>query len=160
MTANKLEKARAAAAKAAEELAALEAAEAAEAAQTDAERKERAREYSRDFLARWHELANDAVNDYERADTYDPDSMAFLEGLIQFATAREKRRHVLSEAQLAEAALGVPSNESRVPENRYYSLDVVNHIENIIRKEVTRRATPFAEELEAQREAYVNGGKG
>ncbi|MFC9285343.1 hypothetical protein [Streptomyces sp. NPDC057052] len=160
MTDAKLEKVRAAAAKAVEELATLEAAEAAKAAQNAAEREERAREYSRDFLTRWHELANDVADDYENADTYDPDSMAFLEGLVQFATAREKRRHVLSEAQLAESVLGVPSNESMVPESRYYSLDVVGHIENIVRKEVTRRAASFAEELEAQREAHVNGGKG
>ncbi|WP_328561807.1 hypothetical protein [Streptomyces coelicoflavus] len=157
MTDVKLQKARAAAAKAAEELAALEAAEAAKAAQIAAEREERAREYSRDYLTRWRELASNATK-YERVDTYDPESMGFLEGIVRMATGREKRSHILNEARRAESVLEVPMDKTGVPDDRHFELGIVAHIERIIREEVRRRSAEFAEELEAQREAYVNGG--
>ncbi|MGV9322463.1 hypothetical protein [Streptomyces sp. NPDC003660] len=159
MTDPKLQKAREAAAKAQRELEALEAAEAENAAKLAAEREERALKYDRGFFKDWRALAEKAVS-YERdADTYDPATMGFLEGVIRLAAAREKRRYVLQAAQRAEATMGIPSSQSTVPESRHYSFDVVGHITGIIEREAARRAAEFADELDAKRETYVNGGE-
>jgi hypothetical protein len=152
----KVEKARAAAQKAAEDLAALEAAEAEKAAQIAAEREERAREYDRELLANWRALAAEATGD-RASEEYDPKTMGFLEGVIQIATGRVNRGAVLYAAQNAETALGVLAKERSVPEPRDYPLDILRHIEQIVQHEVRRRAADFADELEAKREAYVNG---
>jgi hypothetical protein len=158
MTDTKLQKAREAAAKAQRELEALEAAEAERAAKLAAEREERAREYSRDFLANWQELAREATKTERPTMDYDPVALGFLEGLIQFAASREKRRHVLQFAQDAESTLGVPSNMTTIPSNdRPYEIDVVSVLQQVVRREAGRRAAEFADELAAKREAFING---
>lgn len=155
----KIDKARAAAEKARQELEALETAEAENAAKLAAEREERALQYDREFFKDWRALAEEAVS-YERdSDTYDPATMGFLEGMIRLAAAREKRRYVLQAAQRAEATMGIPSSQSTVPESRHYSFDVVGHITGIIEREAARRAAAFGGELDAKREAYVNGSE-
>ncbi|MFI1834026.1 hypothetical protein [Streptomyces olivaceoviridis] len=159
MTDAKLQKAREAALKAQRELEALEAAEAEKAAKLAAEREGRAREYDRDFLGGWQALAAEVATVERDADTYDPATMGFLEGVIRLAAAREKRRYVLQAAQSAEATMGIPSSHSTVPESRPYALDVLGHITGIIEREAARRAGEFADELDAKREAYVNGSE-
>jgi hypothetical protein len=108
MSAIDVEKARKAAEAAAERLADAEAAEDARLAQVAAERAERAREYDRELLSRWAEIATEA-RDSEgyKALEYDPNTMPFLEGLIRFAAAREKRRIVVQAAQNAESTLEI-----------------------------------------------------
>lgn len=154
----KIEKARAAAQKAAEDLAALEAAEAEKAAQIEAQRHERGIEYDREFLPTWSALAQEAANNYDLSEDYDPKTLGFLEGLIQYATARANRNVVLIEAQRAESSLGFNSRERNVPEPRLHSTDILKHLDVIVRREVERRSADFADELDAKRDAYVNGG--
>ncbi|MFE3407334.1 hypothetical protein ACFXMT_03140 [Streptomyces mirabilis] len=155
MTENALEKARKAAEAAAAKLAEAEAAEAARQAEIAAQRRKREREYSEGFLSRWSELASDAAA-HERVSDYDPGSMGFLEGVIRMATAREKRTAVLTEAQRAENVLAVPVDKRAVPDSRHYTLDILGHLEEIIRSEVERRTAVFADALTNERESYVN----
>jgi hypothetical protein len=156
MTDAKLQKAREAAAKAQRELEALEAAETDKAATLAAERKERAREYAERFLGTWRSLASE-VTASSASTEYDPDTMGFLEGVIQWATGREMRRAVTTEAENAEHTLGI--SRSTVPQTELYTLDIASHIDSIIHEEVTRRADVFRAKLAAEREAYVNGGE-
>ncbi|MFE7954287.1 hypothetical protein [Streptomyces sp. NPDC057413] len=151
---NDLEKARKAAEAANAKLAELEAQEAARQAQEAAQRREREEEYARGFLKGWRDRAAEAAS-VSTSDEYDPDTMGFLEGLIRFAAAREKRRIVLDEARRAESVLEVPT--STIPPDRFYQLDVIGHIERIIRSEAARRVAEFEAELEAERERFING---
>jgi hypothetical protein len=158
MSSNAVDKARAAAQKAAEDLAALEGAEVEKVAQIEAERRERRLEYDRAFLADWSKLADEVTSN--RASTeYDPKTMGFLEGVIQFAAGRAKRTAILYAAQNAETHLGLMASERTVPEPRGYPLDIMGHIERIVQGEAQRRAADFAVELDAKREAFVNGGE-
>ena len=158
MTENAVEKARKAAEAAAAKLAEAEAAEDARLAQIAAERAERAREYDRKFLARWTEIAHEAVeSEGDMSSDYDPGTMAFLEGLIRFVAGREKRRTVLNHAQNAEATLGISTAQSTVPESRHYSLDVAGYLTKIVEDEAARRHSEFAEALEAKRRRFING---
>ncbi|MFD7565803.1 hypothetical protein ACFV7O_21670 [Streptomyces tendae] len=157
MTETALDKARRAAEAAAAKLAELERQEENKAAQAAAGRAERAQEYDRAFLARWSAIATEARDGERPADTYDPATMGFLEDIIRFATGREKRRYVMDKARSAEASLGVPSARSTVPDDRPYKLDLVGRLERIVMQEVQRRADDFAESVEAEREAFVNG---
>ncbi|MFF7389173.1 hypothetical protein ACFZAE_12120 [Streptomyces scabiei] len=158
MTENAVEKARKAAEAAAAKLAEAEAAEDARLAQIAAERAERAREYDRDFLAHWTEIAREAVeSEGDKSADYDPGTMGFLEGLIRFAAGREKRQTVLMHAQNAESALGISTAQSTVPEARHYSLDVVGYLTQIVEKEAARRHQEFADALEAKRNRAIDG---
>jgi len=154
---NELEKARKAAEEAKAKLEALEAEAAAKAAEEAAQRREREKAYAREFLKDWRDRTNEAAA-YKPDYSYDPKTMGFLEGLIRFAEARGRRAVVLDEARRAEAMLGTPSNQSVVPDARPYQLGVIEHIERIVREEAQRRVAEFADELEAQRERFVEGG--
>jgi hypothetical protein len=154
---NEIEKARKAAEEAKAKLEALEAQEAARQAQEAAQRREREEAYAKRFLADWRDRASKAAK-HEPDYTYDPKTMGFLEGLIRFAEARGRRAVVLDEARRAEAMLGTPSHQSVIPDARPYQLDVIGHIERIVRAEAQRRVAEFADELEAQRERFVEGG--
>jgi len=159
MTENAVEKARKAAEAAAAKLAEAEAVEASRQAQIATERAERAREYDRDLLSRWTEIAADA-RDSEGDATfkYDPNSMGFLEGLIRFAAAREKRRIVVQAAQNAESALEIPVSHRTVPVgDRFYSVDVAAELTRIVEGEANRRAAEFSEAFEAKRNRAING---
>ena len=152
---NELEKARKAAEAAKAKLAELEAQEAARQAQEAAQRREREEEYARGFLRGWRDRAYEAAS-VDPYNEYDPTTMGFLEGLVRFAAAREKRRIVLDEARRAESVLGVPSAQSTIPPDRAVQLDVLGHIERIVRQEAARRAAEFEAELEAERERFIN----
>ncbi|MEW9519339.1 hypothetical protein [Streptomyces tubercidicus] len=158
MIENAVEKARKAAEAAAAKLAEAEAAEHARLAQIAAERAERARDYDRDFLAHWTEIAREAVeSEGDKSADYDPSTMGFLEGLIRFVAGREKRRTVLTHAQNAESALGISTAQSTVPEARHYSLDVVGYLTKIVEDEAARRHGEFADALEAKRNRAIDG---
>ncbi|MGV2916370.1 hypothetical protein [Streptomyces alfalfae] len=152
-----LEKARKAAERAAAKVAELEAAEAARLDAVTAKRLERTREYDTDFHARWPELAQKAKDSEGALIDYDPKTMGFLENLIRFAAAREKRRIVLDHARRAESTLGISSAQSTVPDDREYALDVVGYLNRIVTNESRRRAAEFADALEGQREEFING---
>ncbi|MGW1187527.1 hypothetical protein [Streptomyces sp. NPDC002559] len=154
---NELEKAQKAAEAANAKLAEAQDAEAERVAQIAAKRREREREFSKGFLSNWRERRDDAgqFERYPVAD-YDRQTMGFLEGIISWVEAREKRRYVLDAAMRAEAVLDIPSNQSTIPESRYYSPDIVAHINEIIQAEASRRAAEFADNLEAEREKFVN----
>ncbi|MEU2605935.1 hypothetical protein [Streptomyces albus] len=154
---NELEKAQKAAEAAQKALAEAEAKEAARQAEIAAQRRKRESEYAENFLSRWQELAQDAAQVDQASNEYDPKTMGFLEGVIRFAAAREKRAAVLTAAQQAEHTLGVPSNRTTVPESRPYALNITQHIEAIIKAEVSRRVGEFTDKLEAEREKFVNG---
>ncbi|WP_327727030.1 hypothetical protein OG250_06660 [Streptomyces sp. NBC_00487] len=159
MTAIDVEKARKAAEAAAAKLAEAEAVEAARQAQIAAERAERAREYDRDLLSRWTQIAADA-RDSESAGSfeYDPNTMGFLEGLIRFAAAREKRRIVVQAAQNAESTLEIPVPQRTVPVgDRFYSVDVAAELTRIVEGEASRRVAKFSESFEAKRERFISG---
>ncbi|MEE1754846.1 hypothetical protein [Streptomyces sp. SP18CS02] len=159
MTENAVEKARKAAETAAAKLAEAEAAEDARLAQIAAERAERAREYDRDLLSRWTEIAAEARDsEGDRDLEYDPNTMPFLEGLIRFAAGREKRRIVLQAAQNAESTLEIPVSQCTVPVgDRIYSVDVAAELTRIVESEVNRRVTDFAEAFEAKRNRAIDG---
>ncbi|MGC5235458.1 hypothetical protein [Streptomyces albogriseolus] len=152
-----LEAARKAAEEANAKLAELEAEAAAKAAEEAAQRREREEAYAREFLKGFRDRASEAA-DYKSDFTYDPKTMGFLEGLIRFAEARGKRAVILDEARRAERMLGVPSHQSVVPDDRPYQMGVVAHIERIIREEAQRRVAKFIDEIEAERERFVEGG--
>jgi hypothetical protein len=159
MTENAVEKARKAAEAAAAKLAEAEAAEDARLAQIAAERAERAREYDRDLLSRWTEIAAEARDSegYEPLE-YDPNTMPFLEGLIRFAAAREKRRIVVQAAQNAESALEIPVSQRTVPVgDRVYSVDVAAELTKIVENEANRRVAEFSEAFEAKRNRAIDG---
>jgi hypothetical protein len=158
VTENAIEKARKAAEVAAAKLAEAEAAEAARQAEIAEQRAERAREYDRDFLARWTEIAREAVeSEGDKSADYDPSTMGFLESLIRFAAGRAKRQTVLSHAQNAEATLGISTAQSTVPEFRHYSLDVVGYLTRIVEDEAARRHSEFADALETKRNRAIGG---
>ncbi|WP_409472864.1 hypothetical protein [Streptomyces sp. HC307] len=159
MTENALEKARKAAEKAAAALADAEAAEDARLAQIAAERAERARDYDRDLLSRWTQIAADARDsEGTGAFEYDPNTMGFLEGLIRFAAAREKRRIVVQAAQNAESTLEIPVSQRTVPVgDRFYSVDVAAELTRIVEGEASRRVAEFSEAFDAKRQEYING---
>ncbi|MEV7579818.1 hypothetical protein [Streptomyces erythrochromogenes] len=157
-TQDEIEKARAAAEAAASKLAKLQAAQDSEAAQEAARRNEREIEYAKTFYANWRvaaESANDRVP--VTNSTYDPRTMGFLEGLIHLQLRSENRRAVLDMASASAARSGVSTAQSNVPEARYAPLNVVGHIEQIIREEVTRRNLEFRNELDAEREKFISG---
>ena len=155
---SELEKARKAAQVAAEKLAKLEAEEAARQAEIAAQRREREEAWSAQFLETWFQRAAEAT-EYEKVNDYDPNTMGFLEGLIRFAAARMKREHVLNEARRSESILGVSIYQSVIPESRYYEIGIVQHLEQIVRKEAERRAAEFADQLDAEREQFISGVK-
>ncbi|WP_327702208.1 hypothetical protein OG530_10245 [Streptomyces decoyicus] len=159
MTDNAVEKARKAAEAAAAKLAEAEAAEDARQAQIAAERAERAREYDRDLLSRWTQIAADARDsEGNAAFKYDPNTMGFLEGLIRFAAAREKRRIVVQAAQNAESTLEIPVSQRTVPVgDRFYSVDVAAELTRIVEGEANRRVAEFSEAFEAKRNRAING---
>jgi hypothetical protein len=158
MTTTDLEKARKAAEVAAAKLAEAEAAEAVRQAEIAEQRAERTREYDADFHRRWRKVSDSAVHDADVAPIeYDPETMGFLENAIRICTARGKRAAVLNHARRAESTIGIPSNQSTVPDDRHYSFDFAEMVQAVVNKEAGRRVAEFADELEAKRQAYING---
>ncbi|MEW2454382.1 hypothetical protein [Streptomyces albus] len=158
MTAIDLEKARKAAEAAAAKLAEAEAAEAVRQVEIAAQRAERTREYDADFHRRWREVSDAALHDADVAPVeYDPETMGFLENAIRLVTSRGKRRIVLDHAKRAETTIGIPSHQSTVPDDRYYSFDFAAMVTEIVQKEAGRRVAEFADALEAEREKFING---
>ncbi|MFD3933773.1 hypothetical protein ACFWSF_00400 [Streptomyces sp. NPDC058611] len=157
-TQDEIDKARAAAEAAAAKLAKLQAAQDEKTAQEAAQRAERELEYARSFHAGWRQRASDGVHAAGTSTVaYDPETMGFLEGLIRMGVGRENRRAVLEAAQRAESIMGISSAQSNVPESRYYSPDIAEHINRIIGAEVTRRNAEFRDALDAEREKFVSG---
>ncbi|MFD3676053.1 hypothetical protein [Streptomyces sp. NPDC058613] len=157
-TQDEIEKARAAAEAAAAKLAKLQAAQDEKTAQEAVQRAERELEYARTFHAGWQQRASDAVATAgTSAVEYDPETMGFLEGLIRMGVGRENRRAVLEAGQRAESIMGIPTAQSTVPEARFYSPDIVAHINQIIGAEVTRRNAEFRDSLDTEREKFISG---
>ncbi|WP_030832599.1 hypothetical protein [Streptomyces hygroscopicus] len=155
---NELEKAQKAAEAAQKALADAEAKEAERQAEIAAKRAEREREYSAKFLSGWRERAGKVVDHNDRVShDYDPKTMAFLEPVIELVARSHRRRAVLDAASQAERVLDVPSNQSTIPESRFYSVDVISHLQQIVSKEAARRGNEVVAELEAEREAFLNG---
>ncbi|MEU6391059.1 hypothetical protein [Streptomyces sp. NPDC046939] len=158
-TQDELEKARKAAERAAAKVAELEAAEAVKLDAEAAKRLERTQEYDKGFYSRWRDVAADA-NESEGSTAvpdYDPATMGFLEVLIRQVAVEQKRVYVRNHARRAESTLGVPSNQSVVPDDRYRAVDIVEHINALIGREAGRRAKKFNDALEAEREKFING---
>ncbi|MFZ3597609.1 hypothetical protein [Streptomyces sp. BH104] len=154
-----LEKARKAAERAAAKVAELEAVEAVRLDAEAAKRLERTQEYDTGFYSRWREVAAEA-SDSEGSTAvpdYDPATMGFLEVLIRQVAVEQKCIQVRNHARRAESTLGIPSNQSVVPDDRYRTLDVVELINALINKEAGRRAAEFADALESEREAFISG---
>ncbi|MEV4338771.1 hypothetical protein [Streptomyces sp. NPDC049590] len=158
MTDTKLQKARAAAAKAAEELAALEALEAERAAQNAKERHERATKHAHDVLNSWR--ADDEANNKAEREA----KATFLEMISQepwfvafaeYRAHRYKRGHILNAAQNAQGLLG---QTITIPENRLYDASLADDIVEAAEERARDIAADFADQLEAKRNAYVNGG--
>ncbi|MFE3382538.1 hypothetical protein [Streptomyces anulatus] len=159
-TQEELEKARKAAERAAAKVAELEAAEATRLDAEAAKRLERTREYDKGFYSRWRKVAADA-NESEGSTAipaYDPATMGFLEVLIKEVAIEQKRVYVRNHARRAESTLGIPSSQSVVPDDRYRTVDIVEHINALIGKEAGRRAREFNDALEAERAEFINGG--
>ncbi|MFG2789938.1 hypothetical protein [Streptomyces sp. NPDC048419] len=157
-TQDELQKARKAAEAAQAKLAKLEAEEALRRDADAAKRAERTAEYDAAFHSRWRQVADEAKASEGSTDVeYDPETMGFLEGLIRFATGRGKRRIVMEHAQRAESTLGISSAESTVPDERPFTLDIIGDITRIVEREAGRRTAEFADALEAEREAFING---
>lgn len=158
MTDAKLQKARAAAEKAQQELAALEAVEAERQAQRDAERAEREREYAQRIVNNWHD--EDAANGKAERDargkflelvSQEPWFVAFAE----YRAYRHKRGHLIHAVQRAQTVLDVPVTGL---ENRMYDSTLLDDIVSAAEERAAAViAADFADELEAKREAYVNG---
>ncbi|WP_455359064.1 hypothetical protein [Streptomyces sp. SYSU K21746] len=156
-TQNSLDKARAAAEKAAQELAKLEAIEAEKQAQIDAERAEREEDYARQTLASWRaeDEANNTAANVAKARflelvAEEPWFIAFAE----FRAHRHKRGYILNAAQWAQTKLG---HTATVPENRMYDSTMMDDILRATESAAADIAADFADELEAKREAFVNG---
>ncbi|MCX4831194.1 hypothetical protein OG746_20880 [Streptomyces sp. NBC_01016] len=152
-----LDKARKAAEAAQAKVAKLEAEEALRRDAAAAKRVDLTRKYDTEFHSRWTELAAKARDSEGAPVDYDPKTMGFLEDLVRFAAGREKRRIVLDHARRAETTLGISSTQSTVPDEREYTLDVVDYLKWIVVNESRRRAAEFADALEAEREAFING---
>jgi hypothetical protein len=158
MTTPDLEKARKAAEVAAAKLADAEAAETARQAEIAAQRAERTQQYDADFHRQWRRVSDAAQNAEDVAPIeYDPETMGFLESAIRLVTRQGKRSAVLNQARRAETTIGIPSNQSTVPDERNYSFDFAAMVTEIVKKEAGRRVAEFADELEAKRERFING---
>ncbi|MFZ4300994.1 hypothetical protein ACOZE3_24150 [Streptomyces cinereoruber] len=158
MTAIDLEKARKAAEAAAAKLAEAEAVETARQAEIAARRAERTQEYDAEFHRNWRKIAEQAQNGEDLATVeYDIETMGFLENAIRLSVFQGKRRIVQDHARRAESTIGIPSNQSTIPDDRYYGFNFAEMVTGIVQKEASRRVAEFADEMEAKRQAFING---
>ncbi|MFD5562021.1 hypothetical protein [Kitasatospora griseola] len=131
--------------------AALEIAERAERDRQD----ERGAEYDRAFLKSWRTQADEK---HERGSELHDEFLAALaeEPWFQAYAAcraeRFKREKILTVAQNAQARLG---EDRTVPEQRWYDLPIVDDIARAVDKAAEAIATAYAEELDAERWAYI-----
>ncbi|MFC8173086.1 hypothetical protein [Streptomyces sp. NPDC057325] len=158
MTATDLEKARKAAEAAAAKLAEAEAVEAARQAEIAARRAERTQEYDAEFHRNWRKIADEVQNGEDLVTVeYDVETMGFLENAIRLSVFQGKRLVVQNHARRAESTIGVPSNQSTIPDDRHYSFNFAEMVTNIVQKEAGRRVAEFSDEMEAKRQAFING---
>ncbi|MFB7477209.1 hypothetical protein [Kitasatospora sp. NPDC056184] len=131
--------------------AALKAAEQAEKARRD----ERGAEYDRAFLKEWREQAAERT---ERGHALHDNFLELLSAEPWFQAyaasraERFKREKVLIVAQNAQARLG---EAQTVPEQRWYDLPIIDDMARAVDAAAERIASDFAEQLDAERQSYI-----
>ncbi|MFJ1756660.1 hypothetical protein [Kitasatospora sp. NPDC088134] len=153
--ADKLAKLRAQADRLASPMADAEAALVAAEEAEQARRAERAAEYDRTFLTTWTAQAaerSDRANELHAEFIELLSAEPWFQAYVAHRAERYKREKILTAAQNAQAHLG----EARtVPEQRWYDLRIIEDITSAVDNAAAALGVAYAEELDAQRNAYI-----